>query len=287
MAKNRNTTPVADWRSIQDDREKYAAYLCSREWAVKREAVRKRSGGKCERCHVLPMDHVHHLTYERKYQEELEDLQASCKACHEFTHGKSDFDPARLSIETGDVLYLAGKISRDDWRGEFVANRSQWDLREGENWPPFWLNSWEYNGRKFTCNCVGPYFTNAGGHGLGHGPHTHGNAGVPETVHGTDRREIVFDACLNAIKRATTLLAWFDAPDQYGTIFEIGYAFAAGVNIIIGCSSSLGEVKNDIWLPMYASSDWVQEYTSPQAFVRQYLNDTAAATLRRMEACHG
>jgi hypothetical protein len=93
----------ADWRSIQDDREKYAAYLCSREWSVKREAVRKRSGGKCERCHVLPMDHVHHLTYERKYHEELEDLQASCKACHEFTHGKSEFDPCS---DEPEIKYL-------------------------------------------------------------------------------------------------------------------------------------------------------------------------------------
>ena len=90
---------MADWRSIEDDREKYAAYLCSREWAVKREAVRERSGGKCERCHVLPMDHVHHLTYERKYREELEDLQASCKPCHEFTHGKSNDDPMSFPYE--------------------------------------------------------------------------------------------------------------------------------------------------------------------------------------------
>jgi len=98
----RSSQPV-DWRSIQDDREKYAAYLCSREWSVKREAVRKRSNGTCERCKLLPMDHVHHLTYERKYCEGLEDLQASCKACHEFTHGKSDFDPCSNEPE---VKYL-------------------------------------------------------------------------------------------------------------------------------------------------------------------------------------
>jgi hypothetical protein len=97
------------WQSIEDDREKYAAYLCSREWAVKREAVRERSGGKCERCHVLPMDHVHHLTYERKYREELEDLQASCKPCHEFTHGKSDFDPCS---DAPEVKYLRSCVWR-------------------------------------------------------------------------------------------------------------------------------------------------------------------------------
>ncbi len=81
-----------DWRQIENDKEKYAAYLCSREWAEKREAVRERAYGKCERCFIAPMDACHHLTYERKYGELLEDLQAICNDCHEFTHGKSDED---------------------------------------------------------------------------------------------------------------------------------------------------------------------------------------------------
>lgn len=82
-----------NWKSIENEKEKYAAYLCSREWAEKREAVKKRAMGRCERCKVLDMDSCHHLTYERKYAEKLSDLQAICTPCHEFTHGKSDFDP--------------------------------------------------------------------------------------------------------------------------------------------------------------------------------------------------
>lgn len=82
-----------DWKNIADDKKKYAAYLCSRDWCAKREKVRKRANNKCERCGILPMDACHHLSYERKYREELEDLQAICNPCHEFTHGKSDFDP--------------------------------------------------------------------------------------------------------------------------------------------------------------------------------------------------
>ena len=83
-----------EWKTIANEKEKYAAYLCRREWAEKREAVRERAGGKCERCQVLPIDACHHLTYERKYKEKLEDLQAICTPCHQFTHGKDDFDPA-------------------------------------------------------------------------------------------------------------------------------------------------------------------------------------------------
>jgi len=101
--RRRKTENLTDWRTITDDREKYQAYLCSREWAEKREAVRKRAGDKCERCKVLPMAACHHLTYERKYREELTDLQAICQACHDFTHGKSGVDP---SIDTGIIGYL-------------------------------------------------------------------------------------------------------------------------------------------------------------------------------------
>jgi hypothetical protein len=88
---------VSDWRSISDDREKYAAYLCSREWSKKKEAVHARAGEKCERCKVLPIAAVHHLTYARKYAEPLEDLQAICQPCHEFTHGKDWLDPLHVT----------------------------------------------------------------------------------------------------------------------------------------------------------------------------------------------
>lgn len=72
----------------------YQTYLASREWALKKRAVRERSGGICERCHLAPHQQTHHLTYERIGQEELEDLQGLCNACHEFVSGKSDVDPA-------------------------------------------------------------------------------------------------------------------------------------------------------------------------------------------------
>lgn len=95
MTTNRKSRAnLTDWRTIENDREKYAAYLCSREWSVLKEAVRKRSRGLCERCRVIPQDATHHLTYERKYNERLEDLQAICTPCHDFTHGKSSIDPA-------------------------------------------------------------------------------------------------------------------------------------------------------------------------------------------------
>ena len=109
---------MSDWRSITGDREKYAAYLCSREWSVLKAAVHERARGRCERCRINAIDAVHHLTYARKYREDLDDLQAICNPCHEFVHGKSDFDPkpgfAALQLDaSGRVLINARGVLYD------------------------------------------------------------------------------------------------------------------------------------------------------------------------------
>ena len=107
---------AGDWRQIRDDREKYKAYLCSRDWALLRNAVRARCGGKCERCGVNDMECVHHLTYARKYDERIEDLAGWCNACHEFTHGKSDHDPAKKLVPSLEVLTLMAQREVDAGR---------------------------------------------------------------------------------------------------------------------------------------------------------------------------
>jgi hypothetical protein len=99
------------WKNISDDKERYAAYLCSREWSVLRRKVHKRSGGTCERCKILPVAAVHHLTYARKYNEQLEDLAGWCKECHEFTHGKHDFDPADTPDEIRRYLRVCQRLN--------------------------------------------------------------------------------------------------------------------------------------------------------------------------------
>lgn len=126
-----------DWKKATDDKEKYQLYLASREWCKLREEVRERSGDRCERCEILPMDACHHLSYANKYKEKLEDLQAICNPCHEFTHGKSDFDPLANKVF---IRWLALPY------GEFSAFtlESSWWLQPGSikslledifNWP--------------------------------------------------------------------------------------------------------------------------------------------------------
>jgi hypothetical protein len=89
---------VLDWKDYEaDSPEKYARYLASREWGLLKQAVHRRAGGKCERCRRNKINAVHHLTYIRKYCERLEDLQAICNACHDFEHGRSNYDPRQAS----------------------------------------------------------------------------------------------------------------------------------------------------------------------------------------------
>lgn len=103
------------------EKERYARYMTSREWALRKAPVKERSGGICERCKINPSDAVHHLSYARKYHEEPEDLQDICEACHKFTHGKSDVDPAIAGawlgpltgiLKTEERLYFFFTIQR-------------------------------------------------------------------------------------------------------------------------------------------------------------------------------
>ncbi len=72
----------------------YYEYLQSPEWRELRRAVWRRCGGVCERCRQEPMQHTHHLTYERLFHERLTDLKGLCEFCHGALHGLG-FDPMK------------------------------------------------------------------------------------------------------------------------------------------------------------------------------------------------
>ncbi len=69
------------------NRELYADYLRSAEWASRRERVMQRARGLCEGCRLLPAIDVHHLTYEHVTEEFLFELVALCGGCHARIHG--------------------------------------------------------------------------------------------------------------------------------------------------------------------------------------------------------
>lgn len=71
----------------------YGEYIASREWAIRKEKVRERSGGICERCGLAPHTSTHHTTYANLGNEPIEDLLGVCNPCHAFLSAKSDDDP--------------------------------------------------------------------------------------------------------------------------------------------------------------------------------------------------
>lgn len=282
-----------NWKKMPEGKEKYAAYLCSREWSVLKEAVKDRSGGACERCSSNPMDHVHHLTYARKYSEQLDDLQACCKACHEFIHGKSDSDPVHdrhLLLPWCHTpvksFYLAGKITGTNWRESIVPGWSEenhsfaygsafLDYEHDKTWATVPNACTELGaGLHFT----GPWWqgTDSGGHGLSCSssrPHGYGLQIPHSGLNDDEIRNLcteVLSAVQCAIRRSDLLFAWMDSSDCYGTIYEIGYAKALGKPVVVGISEEFCglPVCDELWLSRH--NNYVVVAKTPLAAWKQF-----------------
>lgn len=229
---------MKDWRTETNEKEKYSLYLCSREWSEKREVVRKRAGGICERCKHNKMDAVHHLTYARKYREELDDLQAICKACHEFTHGKIDKDPVRnkpIIIDGTNIrsVYLAGKIrKRGNFRDSIVGYNGHRVSGDTYGHHLDWIKRpiVKIQNRDFKLTYTGPYIMDCSHGCFSQAGHSY-SAGF-DCMSVTTKLHVM-DHCLNAIAVADLVFAWIDTDDCFGTINEIGYAYALGKKILV------------------------------------------------------
>lgn len=224
------------------NREERERYMASREWALKREAVRRRSKDRCERCGQRPMDAVHHLTYEHFGDEPLEDLQAVCDPCHEFLSGKRNTDPAVRQT----FVYLAGKIGMRDWRQSIFPS-----LRDHgpDGRPDEWCQKDEFT-------MTGPYFLSCD-HGCYHGEGTHGVGAGQEregpggafrgcgTYEGHSQHAIA-SICRDQIYFSDVVFCWLNSPTAYGTIAELGYARGIGKSIFIAYESG-NPVWSDTW----------------------------------------
>jgi hypothetical protein len=84
---------MLDQRRIQKLRAmSYEEYLKTSEWAQKRDQALERDGHRCRACNSNEMLHVHHRTYERRGNEDLNDLTTLCQSCHEHFHKKMSQD---------------------------------------------------------------------------------------------------------------------------------------------------------------------------------------------------
>ena len=79
------------WRDEREKKNvewwaKYNTYLKSFKWRDKRLRVLKRDNHECKACCRRDAVAVHHLTYDRVFDEPLYDLVSICETCHEALH---------------------------------------------------------------------------------------------------------------------------------------------------------------------------------------------------------
>lgn len=155
-------------------------------------------------------------------------------------------------------IYLAGKIDKNDWRHTIVDNMSAAEfMLEGlcsadcQDTPPF-LKSGKASFPILSKvifgqhDYVGPYFVRCD-HGCFHGRSTHGVISCYQEWQDTisARRETV-SLCLEAIEKSDLVFAWIDDPSCYGTLTELGLAFAADKQVAIAFPESFTQTR-DFW----------------------------------------
>jgi len=267
------------WMSIADEKEKYAAYLCSPEWGALREQVKARSCDTCELCLCNPMDAAHHKTYIRKYHENLDDLVAVCSRCHDVVHGKAEKQFMRL----GSSAYVAGKISFNCFRHSIVRGLRDADQGEQNHWTPR-VGGMRTVGQTilYALDYSGPFFMSCD-HGCFHGPNTHG-AGENNCMSGGGDKSLTFNRCLSAIARCNLFLAWIDSSDAYGTLTEIGFAHAYKRPIYIGYPDTFD--ISDMWFACESACCEVKSHASFNDFaffaVQSYIHRSRRASYQKV-----
>ena len=110
----------------------YLKYLKSPIWKELRDTVCERDNQRCTKCDKKGELHVHHLTYERLFDEELEDLITLCKLCHEEAHGKCKPGPREYIEIAKGILVVKGEKPTKKQLAE--AKRINERLRRRNSW---------------------------------------------------------------------------------------------------------------------------------------------------------
>ena len=213
------------------DKQALIDYYNSPEWAAKRNERLRLDGYRCAKCGFTRALEVHHINYERLFQEDVSrDLITLCKKCHnEIEAQKKAVNPFQMPVEHHSV-YLAGKIRQNDWRNRFC------NYRGVPSDPADIANGYEKKVNEYL-TITGPFFISCD-HGCYHGEGQHGVGALYLPFDGNCMgefytRDDVLEICKAQIERAEIVFAYIDCQDCYGTLSEIGYAHAIGKDIII------------------------------------------------------
>lgn len=151
-------------------------------------------------------------------------------------------------------VYLAGKISKNDWRSYLVPDLRSANVENLSKWPIL-KNGVVVNTSSgvIEYDYTGPFFVSCD-HGCLHGPNQHGNGaddGFCGNVQGSSK-ELVVSLCKRAIDNSDIVFAWIDSQDCFGTIAELGYARGKNKKILIAGKQRF----EDLWF-VYEMADKV------------------------------
>lgn len=186
----------------------------------------------------------------------------------------------------GTKLYLAGKISKNDWRHSIVAGLRSLHphFEDGPSIPDQWpILEKSIND---TYDYTGPFFVSCD-HGCYHGRDTHGinseGCGGPPTP--LDTRPHLYDTsntrykivklCRDAILRSDFVFVWVDSMSVYGSLFEIGFAYANKKRIWWGYPPKLYD-RSDLWFAESHASQIVCADTAEKALRLMITNHEAS-----------
>jgi hypothetical protein len=189
-------------------------------------------------------------------------------------------------------IYLAGKISKKDWRDEILEypgahrdNMGCWGTFPEPEW------DWKIHGWPVSRGSVlgkhdyvGPFFL-ADDHGCYHGPASHG-AGLTVTeweeeeegewVQGGNffeapySRRFVISLCFKAIWNADLVFAWLSEATCYGTLVELGFAAAKGIPIAVAIPAVFSE-SQEMWFAKEIARHVVEYAQNPKEALQSVL----------------
>ena len=144
---------------------------------------------------------------------------------------------ASLVEQLGELprVYLAGKIRKDCWRNLLLKGLRDHKWRNGS------LSQQDFD-------YVGPFFVGCS-HGCYHHPNQHGAVNGCWPDYDQTREEVLL-LCTTAIDKADLFFCYIDRVDCFGTLTEIGYAFAKGKRIVIAFAPDIvSHDNNEFWFP--------------------------------------
>jgi hypothetical protein len=147
------------------------------------------------------------------------------------------------------AVYLAGKIAPHDWREKLIgADMSLACDDDAKLFDPSYILP------RPTFDYIGPFYV-ACDHCCGHGPANHGvgatgsNAGCLTGFWGNDTAQRVFRINYARIQRADVVFAFIDQTDCYGTLIELGIAFAMGKRVVVAFGKQLSQRDiGELWM---------------------------------------